>query len=628
MPDTQITDEALPLSWEKAAEHVKEFKAKAARQFVANWRKHKDRHDGDLKWGEEIEYMLININGGTARASLCADQVLRRLGSETEGADPTCAAGWRTEFGNMMVEGVTYPPFGWALDDVLKVERALLWRRQTLQKMVEEVCPGTLVVTLTAFPLLGCPQSTLPLAEPSPHGDVSCSILCPDEVVSPHPRYQTFVRNYRVRKGCKVGAFLPKAGITSEQRLSTEQLERLPFEVASKNSSERDPVPGYIYMDCQAFGAAQCCTQATFLAPNLEDARYLTDQFLVLAPIFLALTAATPFVRGLVADTDTRWLGFQGTWDDRQETELASIRNSRCSPCDLFISAKLSKDEAAERAANDVEVAIDQAAYDQLVASGIDPLLSRHVAHLLVRDPLMVFESKKDLDDLVHTDHFEQLQGTNWGNVRFKPPPAGGAIGWRVEFRSPEVQMTDFENAATVSVIRLLAEVLLEERWDLVIPISLCEANDMASAERNAACKAKFWWNRGGDVEQRPLADILLGADGILTKCRTWLQRQHDSGKCSEEAKEELFRYMDLFGRRATAELPTPATWMRSLLEKHSSYTGDGTVPVAFTHDLCKLSAEVNDPSLAESRGLGDLLGDLLSSRKRRRLAEQSTATR
>merc|ERR1719215_571179 len=175
--------------------------------------------------------------------------------------------------------------------------------------------------------------------------------------------------------------------------------------------------------------------------------------------------------------------------------------------------------------------------------------------------------------------------------------------------------MTDFENAATVSVIRLLAEILLEKRWDLVIPISKCDANNIASSERNAASKAKFWWKCDNNVEQRPLRDILLGADGIFTKCRDWLQRQHDCGKCSEEAKEELFRYMDLFGRRATGELPTPATWMRSLLEKHGSYTGDGTVPPAFTHDLCKLSAEVNDPSLAESRGLGDLLGDLLTSR-------------
>merc|ERR1712187_805748 len=96
----------------------------------------------------------------------------------------------------------------------------------------------------------------------------------------------------------------------------------------------------------------------TFLTPTLEDARYLVDQFLVLSPLLLALTAATPFLRGLVADTDTRWIGFQQTWDDRCEQELPSVRNSRVSPCDLFIGTGYTGDAKVEAAANDVEVPV------------------------------------------------------------------------------------------------------------------------------------------------------------------------------------------------------------------------------------------------------------------------------
>lgn len=570
--------------------------------------------------------MLVSAADGSAAASLCAHSVLARLGSESgDGKDPTASAGWRTEFGNTMVEGVTHPAYRWPLNEVLKIEPALAWRRDAVERTVAEVCPGNLVVTLSAFPLLGCPGRTSPPAEPSPDGEVSRSLLCPDEVVSPHPRYQTFVRNYRVRKGCKVGAFIPRAGLPPEQRLSASDIARLPFDLARRGVRERDPVPGHIYLDGQAFGAAQCCTQVTFLAHNLEDARYLTDQFLVLAPLFLALSAATPFLRGLIADTDTRWDAFQQTWDDRREDELASVRNSRTSPCDLFIGAKLASDEAAARELNDVAVSIHAPAYEELVQAGVDPVLSRHVAHLLVRDPLMVFENKMDVDDAVATDHFEQLQGTNWNNVRFKPPPAGGGIGWRVEFRSPEVQITDFENAAIVAVVRALAQVIMDERWDLAIPISRCDANDVASSCRNAAVDGRFWFRIGGELRQWTLREILAGEGGIFTRCRAWLQRQRDAEQCSVEAQGRLCMYMDLFERRASGALPTPAAWLRSWLEGHPAYRGDGEVPGAFVGDVCRFAAEVNHSAkgaehLERLRGLlGDLADPATRGRKRTR---------
>ena len=54
-------------------------------------------------------------------------------------------------------------------------------------------------------------------------------------------------------------------------------------------------------------------------------------------------------------------------------------------------------------------------------------------------------------DDAVATDHFDNLQSTNWNTVRLKPPVGlnpEGEPGWRTEFRPMEVQLTDFENAA------------------------------------------------------------------------------------------------------------------------------------------------------------------------------------
>ncbi len=56
--------------------------------------------------------------------------------------------------------------------------------------------------------------------------------------------------------------------------------------------------------------------------------------------------------------------------------------------------------------------------------------------------------------------------------MRFKPPPAGSDIGWRVEFRSMEVQMTDFENAAFALFVVLLSRAILSFSLTFYVPIS------------------------------------------------------------------------------------------------------------------------------------------------------------
>ena len=55
----------------------------------------------------------------------------------------------------------------------------------------------------------------------------------------------------------------------------------------------------------------------------------------------------------------------------------------------------------------------------------------------------------------------QNIQSTNWQTLRFKPPPANSPIGWRVEFRPMEVQLTDFENAAFAVFIVLLSRAIL-----------------------------------------------------------------------------------------------------------------------------------------------------------------------
>lgn len=66
----------------------------------------------------------------------------------------------------------------------------------------------------------------------------------------------------------------------------------------------------------------------------------------------------------------------------------------------------------------------------------------------------------------------QNIQSTNWQSMRFKPPPPNSSIGWRVEFRPLEVQLTDFENAAFVVFVVLLTRAILSFKLNLYIPIT------------------------------------------------------------------------------------------------------------------------------------------------------------
>lgn len=115
------------------------------------------------------------------------------------------------------------------------------------------------------------------------------------------------------------------------------------------------------------------------------------------------------------------------------------------------------------------------------------------------------------MDDATSSDHFENIQSTNWQTCRWKPPPAssssssGGnvsdsdnvpAIGWRTEFRPMEVQVTDFENAAFSVLVVLVTRVILAYDLMLYIPMSLVDENMARATKRNAVLGEKFWFRK------------------------------------------------------------------------------------------------------------------------------------
>lgn len=118
--------------------------------------------------------------------------------------------------------------------------------------------------------------------------------------------------------------------------------------------------------------------------------------------------------------------------------------------------------------------------------------LAKHFAHIFQRDPLIITrENTLCDDDSVGNEHFENLQSTNWQPLRFKPPPPGTDIGWRVEFRVLDNQITAYENAAYVVTLVLITKAIIQYDLDLLALFSLVDENMRRAVKRNAVLNGR-----------------------------------------------------------------------------------------------------------------------------------------
>ncbi|XP_067014302.2 glutamate--cysteine ligase isoform X2 [Anabrus simplex] len=489
-----LLTEGSPLSWEETkalANHVREH---GIIQFINLYRRLKDRQGDVLKWGDEVEYILVKFDDEkkTARVCLRASEILESL-QEKELKDPDGVKSlWRPEYGAYMIEGTPGKPYGGLLAHFNIVEANMRYRREEAEKLLKS---GEELMTLTSFPRLGCPHFTDPVTEPTPGSGASHSLFFPDEAIYPgHPRFKTLTRNIRQRRGEKVAINIP---IFKDKNTPSPFVESF-VGAGSDGEAGRAALPDHVYMDAMGFGMGCCCLQLTFQACNINEARTLYDQLTPLCPIMLALTAAAPVHRGYLTDVDCRWNVISCSVDCRTREERGEvplkhnkfrIPKSRYDSIDSYLSPHGEK-------YNDVPVIYDEAVYQQLRNADIDHLLAQHIAHLFIRDTVSLFSEKVHQDDERDTDHFENIQSTNWQTMRFKPPPPNSSIGWRVEFRPCEVQITEFENAAIVCFVVLMTRVILSYQLNFIIPISKVDENMARAQKRDALRQEHFWFRK------------------------------------------------------------------------------------------------------------------------------------
>ncbi|XP_018414372.1 PREDICTED: glutamate--cysteine ligase catalytic subunit isoform X2 [Nanorana parkeri] len=556
-----------PLSWEETKKYADHVRQHGIIQFLNIYHKVKERQKDVLKWGDEVEYMLVAFDheNQKARLVLKGGDMLETLQDRGEKINPNHPTLWRPEYGSYMIEGTPGQPYGGVMAEFNTVEDNMLKRRQEASLLLPD---NQSICTITSFP-------------------------------------STLTRNIRHRRGEKVAINVP---IFKDLNTPSPFIEKFPN---ATGDDAKAAMPDHIYMDAMGFGMGNCCLQVTFQACSIAEARCLYDQLATICPIAMALSAAAPFYRGYVSDIDCRWGVISASVDDRTKEErgLEPLKNnkyriskSRYDSIDSYLSTCGEK-------YNDIDLTIDKEIYSQLTREGIDPLLAQHIAHLFIRDPLTLFEEKIHLDDANESDHFENIQSTNWQTMRFKPPPPNSDIGWRVEFRPMEVQLTDFENSAYVVFVVLLTRVILSYKLDFLIPLSKVDENMKMAQKRDAVRQGMFYFKKDickvgiaavdgcyatlngteAETEEYTLMSIdtiINGKEGVFPGLLPILNSYLENMEVDVDTRCTILNYLKLIKKRASGELMTAARWMREFVSNHPDYKQDSVITDKINYDL------------------------------------------
>ena len=356
------------LTWEEAKKVKDYIKKHGVIQLLHIWNERKEWNYKTLLWGDEIEYIVLkrDATNKLVKLSLRGHDLLPILQQPERDNAATAISLWRPEYGSFMIEGTPGTPY---IGDpnlfVYQVELSMCERRRLAQRIMQS---DEFIVSMTSFPLNGMGDYTIPTDQPG--GDIAKSLFTPDTVINHHPRFATLTRNIRERRTEKVDIRVPLFRDRETKDFPVHPNKR-DSEVAGKQS-DHWPQAGHVYMDAMSFGMGMCCLQVTLQCLNIDEARHFYDQLAVLAPILMALSAATPIQRGFLVDTDVRWNVISASVDDRTPEERAAgphhIDKSRYAPISTYISsAPLLKDEY-----NDVPCEINEEVYQQLTAGGVD----------------------------------------------------------------------------------------------------------------------------------------------------------------------------------------------------------------------------------------------------------------
>ncbi len=243
--------------------------------------------------------------------------------------------------------------------------------------------------------------------------------------------------------------------------------------------------------------------QITFSNTNMNQARFVYDQFHIISPFFVAISATTCFLANRLLDTDSRLDVLQQSTDDRTLSE----RHNNVSPKYSYVQHFISNDVRMKHEYNNNKYLINKKFKRQLkkvLKNNKSPFqkdkrLLNHFGYLFNRENYLqlIKDIKEDYDQ--DTVNYETIQGQNWNNVRIKVPfNYRKDFGWLVEFRAMDCLVLNCEKAAMVSLVKLFHRMIINDRYkvNFYIPMTLVNENMDKAQGRDAILHSRIWVRR------------------------------------------------------------------------------------------------------------------------------------
>ncbi|CAF1115023.1 unnamed protein product [Adineta ricciae] len=579
-----LLSEGRPLKWTEIKDALKQIRTYGVDQLIQVYHKCKNRQRDAFTWGDEVELTLVRFDHENKKVQLLLKAhkllpALHKLNEEIQ--DEACRIAWHPEACDFVVEGVPFQPYGFLPSHFNTVEANMRLRREQVQKLLAEQSDCDFILNIAAFPRYGQGEYTHPAIEYGSSHSVEESLCFPDSLISPiHPRTKSLSENTHERRQGKASVNIP---------IFKDSSTPSPFR---DNLFKDDPnlKDDHIHLDSTAAGWGCCCLQVTFQAESFEGSLRLYDQLIPLCPIMLCLSAACPIWRGYLSDVDCRWNIISAAADDRTAVERQQENIlSRYGPTPFYLT-----DE--KRHLNDLDFPVCDDVVQKLISQGIPETLSRHFGHLFVRDPLVIIEEFLHPKDDSNSYHFENLNSLVWNTLRLKPPPLDDDLmGWRVEFRPMDIQMTDFGNAALTVFVALMTRVILTYNLDFAIPISQVNENMNRAHHRDSARQEKFYFRCGNEISEMYMNEIINGNNdfpGLVPLTRQYIGERED---IDADTRFTIEQYLLLVSKRAAGTLMTNASWIRQFVLSHASYKQDSVVTEEIQYDLVRKMEQISN---------------------------------
>ena len=482
-----------PLSLEEVDQIKRQLKKDGIIQFLNLYKKFHniDYSDSDLLFGYEIEAHILKMSPkpiGLEKKDSYAQGIYQLDCNIGELKQKTNGFNFVDEYGAWMLEAIPEKPLSSFINGC-GTYSSLKKLKDTFKNILGK---NNEVLLSSVYPKMATDSYKYQFAgqkyQEGKSNKITLSKYQDDAIINPHQRFTALSQNVRERRGENPNIIYPLY-----KDINTEMGKPL----------YNEPYPGKIHMDAFSHGMGQNCLQITFASSNIDKARWMYDQFSVISPMMMALSAASPIYKGKLSDLDTRWNVIENSTDDRTERmrKEGAVSKGRFSHINFYISNDVRNKDKYNNVKFTYNKAIRMFMKKQAKEKGlsIDNKLLDHYAYLFVRDPLVVYPSRIKVNNEQLTDHFENIQSTNWNNVRFKPPPDFDSnIGWRVEFRVLDSQLTPERNFLFIHAIQLFSRMIADETFGLnfYIPMDKAHENFERSHQRNAALSQRFWFRK------------------------------------------------------------------------------------------------------------------------------------